>query len=177
MNIKQPQKNPQEQNNHQPPQQRQYDLFLITRYPVCWLIILIHPFLLFPTHFYPRRTVGKKEGTFEFPRFVDLDQGQCPRQTWNDWFPSEIWQFHPHSNDKLRFMPFKALWDVWLHLIFTLGVSRRSGLVFTLAQEQTEHKNLPSSHTVSRGKRKNLMSHLLAWGSFHRIPLPAQMLG
>ena len=81
MNIKQPQKNPQEQNNHQPPQQRQYDLFLITGYPVCWLIILIHLFLLFPMHFYLRRTVGKKQGTFELPRFVDLDQGQCPRQT------------------------------------------------------------------------------------------------
>lgn len=98
-------------------------------------------FSSFPHALLSEKNSGKK-GTLELPRFVDLDQVQHPRQTWEDWFPSAIWQCHPHSNDMMSFMPIRALWYVWLHLIFTLGVSRTSGLVLTLALEQPEHRSL-----------------------------------
>lgn len=126
---------------------------------MCWLIILIHPFLLFPMHFYARKTLGKKKRTFELPQFVDLDQVQCPRQTWDE---GEIWESHPHSNDKM-YSCLSRHFYVLLHLIFTLGLAGEAALSSLGLRTNRVQERLATIHTLSpeaEGKNYVLSSSL-----------------
>lgn len=107
----------------------------------------------------------KKEGTLQLPSFADLLQGR--RQTWGDWFPCEIWQFHPMAITRQSTV-FKALWIALLQFIFTLGVSRRGGLVFSWPRSKLNTKgSLPEFRLSPEAQGDpDILSCLIAWGSF-----------